>query len=245
MSFNSNENRQLLLQLFKNNPIHLNHPDFFIASFNNIMNNIMTRQDTFISLIGMNKAVIKEISNLAVQQPKQEKKLTKSEIFKNRLSSHEKNFAETINIKKPEEIDFSDNIEENEMKDIDQTMLQRERELKEIMGSYNTNNASKWLETKETREKPTILKIKNDDDIKIDTIDLEKKVKKQVRFEITEKKTESIQNLFGKLKKITDKTSKSNNSSDDISFIKEQLKNIVLKQDMIIEKLDRLFITKN
>ena len=55
------------------------------------------------------------------------------------------------------------------------------------MGNYSKNNASEWLTSKETRETPTVLKIK-DNNVKIDTIDLEKKAKKQVRFEIKEKK---------------------------------------------------------
>ena len=107
-----------------------------------------------------------------------------------------------INIKKPEEIDFSDNVEDGDnFKDMDETMVRREKELNEIMKSYNNKDASNWLSSQETREKPVKLKIK-ENTVSINAIDLERKtkVKKQVRFELKEK-NESMKNFFGKLKK--------------------------------------------
>ena len=47
-----------------------------------------------------------------------------------------------------------------------------------------------------------------------------------------------MKNFFGKLKKKSDMLNSDNS-------IKEDIKNILLKQDLIIEKLDRLLITKN
>jgi|UniRef100_A0A6C0BZI9 hypothetical protein len=237
MSFYSEENRQLLLGLLKNNPTYINNSNYFIKEFNITMHNINNKRDSFNSLMDMNKTLIKQMTTFKL--PEQPKLLNKSEIFQQKLSSHEKNFSDMINIKKPEEIDFSDNVEDGDnFKDMDETMVRREKELNEIMKSYNNKDASNWLSSQETREKPVKLKIK-ENTVSINAIDLERKtkVKKQVRFELKEK-NESMKNFFGKLKK------KSAIINSDNS-IKEDIKNILLKQDLIIEKLDRLLITKN
>ena len=235
MSFNSEENRQLLLGLLINNPIYSINSNYFIKEFNIAMHNINIKRDSFNSLMDMNKTLIKQMTSLKL--PEQPKLLSKSEIFQQKLSSHEKNFSEMINIKKPKEIDFSDNIEDdNSYTDMDETMIKRQEELNEIMKSYNNKDATNWLSSQETREKPVKLKIK-ENTVQINSIDLDKKssMKKQVRFAI-EEKNESMKNFFGKLKK------KQTNNDDSI---KEDIKNILLNQKLIIEKLDRLLITKN
>ena len=239
MSFNNEDNRQLLLDLLTNNPIYINNTNYFIQEFNIAMHDINNNSGSFNSLMDMNKTLIKRMSDLKL--PEQTKLLSKSEIFQQKLSNHEKNFSEMINIKKPEEIDFSDNIDEDDMRDIDETLKQREKELNEIMKTYSTDNKEtvNWLSSKETREKPVKLKIKENtaNTVEINSIDLDKKssMKKQVRFAIQEK-NESMKNFFGKLKK------KQINNDDSI---KEDIKNILLNQKLIIEKLDRLLITKN
>ena len=234
-TFYSQGNRQLLLGLLSHNELYQSNPQYFVSIFNETIENIERRKISYNSLMDMNKAVIKEMSNLKKNVIAEKKPPSKGAIFKQRLEAHEKNFSESINIKKPEEIDFSDKIEDDDIKDMDSTLLQREKELKKIMGNYSKNNASEWLTSKETRETPTVLKIK-DNNVKIDTIDLEKKAKKQVRFEIKEKKA-SIKSFLDKLKK---QSSDNNNST-----FEEDIKNILLKQDMIIDKLDRLLIMKN
>ena len=234
-TFYSQGNRQLLLGLLSHNELYQSNPQYFVSIFNETIENIERRKISYNSLMDMNKAVIKEMSNLKKNVIAEKKPPSKGAIFKQRLEAHEKNFSESINIKKPEEIDFSDKIEDDDIKDMDSTLLQREKELKKIMGNYSKNNASEWLTSKETRETPTVLKIK-DNNVKIDTIDLEKKAKKQVRFEIKEKKA-SIKSFLDKLKK---QSSDNNNST-----FEEDIKNILLKQDMIIDKLDRLLLMKN
>ena len=86
------------------------------------------------------------------------------------------------------------------MRDIDETLKQREKELNEIMKTYSTDNKEtvNWLSSKETREKPVKLKIK-ENTVEINSIDLDKKssMKKQVRFAIQEK-NESMKNFWNK-----------------------------------------------
>lgn len=232
MSFNSLENKELLLSLLSNNNVYLNYPNFFMKSFHDNIDSIQKKMSGK-PLILMNKELIKNMSNIektTTQQPTQEKKLDKNEIFQQQLAAHEKNFSESINIKKPDEIDFSDNIEDGEIKDIDKTMQQREKELEQIMSSYNSDKATNWLSSKETRTPNLKIQEKN---VKIETIDLEKKPKK-VRF-----KNDGIENLFNKLKKNTEpnlfleKKEQKGVSSEDI-------KKILFNQKIILEKLEKI-----
>jgi hypothetical protein len=231
-TFYSQNNRQLLLGLLSHNEVYQSNLQYFLSIFNETIENIERKKLTYNSLMDMNKAVIKKMSNLKKNVITEKKAPKKIDIFKQRLDAHEKNFSDSINIKKPDEIDFSDKIEDDNIKDVDSTLLQREKELKEIMGNYSKNNATDWLTSAETRETSNILKIE-DSNIKVQAIDLEKKAKKQVRFEIKEKK-ETIKTFLDKLKK----------TNNDKS-IEDRMEEISLKQDLIIKKLDRLLILKN
>ena len=227
MLFNSPENNELLLGLLSHNTVYLNYPRFFMKSFHDNIQSIQNEMSGA-TLMEMNKVLIKNMSNIVktkTQEGTQEQTLDKNEIFQKKLAAHEKNFSESINIKKPEEIDFSDNIEDGEIKDIDKTMRQREKELAEIMSSYGSTNASEWLSSKETRTPNLNIQEKN---VKIDTIDLEKKPKK-VRFNI---KNDGIKNLLGKLKKNTEQ------GKDMVSS--EDIKKILFNQKLILEKLEKI-----
>lgn len=229
MLFNSPENNELLLGLLSHNTVYLNYPRFFMKSFHDNIKSIQNEMSGA-TLMEMNKVLIKNMSNIVKTQEKtqegtQEQTLDKNEIFQKKLAAHEKNFSESINIKKPEEIDFSDNIEDGEIKDIDKTMRQREKELAEIMSSYGSTNASEWLSSKETRTPNLNIQEKN---VKIDTIDLAKKPKK-VRFDI---KNDGIKSLLGKLKKNTEQ------GKDMVSS--EDIKKILFNQKLILEKLEKI-----
>ena len=250
MSFNSLENKELLLSLLSNNNVYLNYPNFFMKSFHDNIDSIQKKMSGK-PLILMNKELIKNMSNIektTTQQPTQEKKLDKNEIFQQQLAAHEKNFSESINIKKPDEIDFSDNIEDGEIKDIDKTMQQREKELEQIMSSYNSDKATNWLSSKETRTPNLKIQEKN---VKIETIDLEKKPKK-VRF-----KNDGIENLFNKLKKNTEpnlfleknheayreqkgQKETQQNGGTRQGTSPEDIKKILFNQKIILEKLEKI-----
>ena len=117
---------------------------------------------------------------------------------------------------------------------VDNTLIAREKELKNIMAEYsNENTAMEWLEGKKTKIsnnlkidntsnvkiQPTIL----DDTSKIDTVretnNMQRKPEKRVQFEISEKKL-STSNLLSKFKK-----HESNN------ILLDYLKRIENKQD--------------
>jgi len=236
MSFNSLENKEMLVNLLSNNNVYLNYPSFFMKSFHDNIDFIQKKMSGK-PLMLMNKELIKNMSNIEKTTTTQEKKLDKNEIFQQQLAAHEKNFSESINIKKPEEIDFSDNIEDGEIKDIDKTMQQREKELAEIMNAYDSTNATDWLSSKETR--PPNLKIQ-EKNVKIDTIDLEKKPKK-VRFNI---KNDGIESLFNKLKKNTQpnlgKREQNHFLEKREGVSSEDIKKILFNQKIILEKLKKI-----
>ena len=249
MLFNSPENNELLLGLLSHNTVYLNYPRFFMKSFHDNIQSIQNEMSGA-TLMEMNKVLIKNMSNIVktkTQEGTQEQTLDKNEIFQKKLAAHEKNFSESINIKKPEEIDFSDNIEDGEIKDIDKTMRQREKELAEIMSSYGSTNASEWLSSKETRTPNLNIQEKN---VKIDTINLEKKPKK-VRFDI---KNDGIKSLLGKLKKNTEPEKREQNhfleknreayqeqkGSGWQGTSPEDIKKLLFNQKIILEKLEKI-----
>jgi len=247
MLFNSPENNELLLGLLSHNTVYLNYPRFFMKSFHDNIQSIQNEMPDA-SLMDMNKVLIKNMSNIVKTQDRkqertQEKTLDKNEIFQQQLAAHEKNFSESINIKKPEEIDFSDNIDDGEIKDIDKTMQQREKELAEIMSAYGKTNASEWLSSKETRIPTLKIQEKN---VKIDTINLEKKQKK-VRFNI---KTDGIKGLLGKLKKNTQpnlflekrEQKRQNETQQNWDVSHEDIQKILFNQKIILEKLEKIRI---
>jgi hypothetical protein len=62
------------------------------------------------------------------------------------LQSHKDNF-QSYQVKQPTKIDFSDKSQEFETnRNFNDTLAQREAELKRITGEYNANDAKKWIE---------------------------------------------------------------------------------------------------
>ena len=111
-------------------------------------------------------------------------------------------------------------------------MQQREKELEQIMSSYNSDKATNWLSSKETRTPNLKIQEKN---VKIDTIDLEKKPKK-VRFNI---KNDGIENLFNKLKKNTE-PNLFLEKKEQKGVSPEDIKKILFNQKIILEKLEKI-----
>mgnify|MGYP006960687136 CR=1 FL=1 len=60
--------------------------------------------------------------------------------------------------KKPAEIDFSDPIKDEVIRDVDETLKQREAELKNIMNQYNRKEGDVWISSSQSKEKPENLK---------------------------------------------------------------------------------------
>ena len=155
---------------------------------------------------------------------------TSKEIFSRKLENQQNNFNKMINPKKPNEIDFTDDNEDEPIKNLDfimtQTLADRQKELEFITNKYNTNSqktAQKWL----NREDDEVPKIKIEENIKVNK--LHQNINKKVRFDIDEKPNK-LNNLFSKLK--NKKISNDNN-------IKNMLETIIENQKKIINLLNK------
>lgn len=88
--------------------------------------------------------------------PQDSKDYSKITMFEQRLKAQQDNFNALIHKNKPKEIDFSDKAEDTpiDSRMVDNTLQQREAELKKIMNQYNTNGQSqKWLESQSTSKR--------------------------------------------------------------------------------------------
>jgi len=239
MSVNSRDNKALLWQLLSDHPFLKKDPKKFQSVLEYRVNEIHKNRFHFNNnLMTMNKEIIKQFANEINNQtqPKPLPKMTKTQAFDKKLKEQEDNFSTLINKQKPPDIDFSDKNEEEPVTNrmVDNTLLQREQELKNIMAQYdNENDATTWLKPTETSSAKN-LKIDKTSNIKLQPTIIEnepKQPEKRVRFEISEKKTNfsASSTLFiNKLKKL-----------DKKEEITDYLKRIEDKQDKIIALLER------
>ena len=106
--------------------------------------------------------------------------------------------------KKPAEIDFSDPIKDEVVRDVDETLKQREAELKSIMNQYNKKDEMFGFQVFSQKEKRENLKIEENSSVPqpLDLKESKPKNERRVTFNIEEKKpNNSLGSLFNKLKK--------------------------------------------
>ena len=160
MSVNSNDNKGLLWNLLSKHPNQKKDPKKFQAVLEYRVNEIHRNRFKFNNnLMTMNKEIIKQFAaeippttNKKIQPKKTT--LSKAKVFENKLKNQQDNFNKLINGEKPKEIDFSDKTEEApiDSRMVDDTLQQRELELKKIMAqqAQNSNSATQWLKAEET-----------------------------------------------------------------------------------------------
>ena len=234
MSVNSNDNKALLWNLLSKHPNQKKDPSKFQAVLEYRVNEIHRNRFKFGNdLMAMNKEIIKQFASEIPAQPSkapQPKPLSKAKVFEQRLKSQQDNFNTLINGQKPKEIDFSDKTEETpiDARMVDNTLQQRELELKNIMAQYDSTgkNANEWLKGEETSTSKH-LKIDKKTNIKIesDVVNVPTK-ERRVHFEVEEKPTKTISFL--------DKLKKKDVTDEIISY----LKRIEEKQDLILSLLN-------
>ena len=199
----------------------------------------------------MNQRIIKETYEYAQKISKQNQNPNnlsnmyskKGKDFELRLKSHQENFNTLINGNKPDEIDFSDNIDSEQLIDSDnmeyimnQTLNDREKELEKITIQYSqqdTKKANEWING--NNNNPIKLNIK--ESIKLDNVT--NMAKKKVSFNLDEqsrKKIDVIQNI-DIINEIKDFMNNQNNVSFQ-NIVLEKLEEIVKNQEKIIKHLD-------
>jgi len=237
MSVNSNDNKGLLWNLLSKHPNQKKDPKKFQAVLEYRVNEIHRNRFKFNNnLMAMNKEIIKQFaaeippSTNKKTQPKKPT-LSKAKVFENKLKNQQDNFNKLINGEKPKEIDFSDKTEEApiDARMVDDTLQQRELELKKIMAqqAQNNNSATEWLKAEETSSSKH-LKIDKTSNVKIesDIVKVQEK-ERRVRFEVEENPMKTI-SFLDKLKK-----------KDVKDEIINQLTRIEEKQDKILALLSK------
>ena len=237
MSVNSQQNQELLLQLLSSHPNFNSLKQNIVSDVTNLTNTYNRRNENK-SLVEINKMILKAVTqklNSYISKPPLIPRINnenKDNSFENRLKEHEKNFTQMIRTKKPQEIDFSDPIKDEVVRDVDETLKQREAELKSIMNQYNKKDGNIWISGTQPKEKKENLKIEENSSVPINPIDLKKsksKSERRVTFNIEEKKIDNpLDSLFNKLKE---------KSSEDNSDLLQQ---ILQNQMLIINKLNKL-----
>lgn len=285
MSITSNRNISMLKNLLADHPLLKHDEKKFNELFNKEVKRLHQNRFSFRSnLISMNKELLKffqgitadtikkEQNKKKIQQKRQQQTIhqqfinrrqiekrakEKESNFEQRLSDTRAEFSKVMAGKRPEEIDFSDKIQDTPIKSnqIDLTMSQREAELAEIMKQQPKNkNVEQWLqgENKKNHTNSEInIKIDHSSNVpvNVDPIPgkpiLKKKIiredsNRRVRFQVDERKEinkkEEISDLdfFQKLKLKNEINMKSNMFNNEI---KDILKTICDNQLTIIQEL--------
>ena len=213
MSVNSKENKGLLWQLLSNHPNQKNNPKKFQSVLEYRVNEMHQHRFKFKDLMSMNKEIIKQFSK-EIKAPaparanaralanarapanasapatasKELAKAHRAQVFETKLKDQQDNFNTLINKQKPAEIDFSDNTDESpiDARMVDNTLQERELELKKIMAQYkpNENSAKEWLSGEKTN-----ITIDKNSNINIEP------VVKEVRFAEPQTSTSFLQKL--------------------------------------------------
>ena len=282
MSITSEKNKSMLRSLLNEHPLlKINEREFNMLFDREIIRLHQNRFSFRSNIIEMNKEFLKTFQKLSVdiqrkeEIKKKQEKLQNQSVhqqfvsrrreekrrereainFEQRLSNTKAEFDKVMAGKRPEEIDFSDKIQDVPIKSnqIDLTMSQREAELAAIMKQQTKNkNVEQWLQG-ESNTKPanSEINIKIDHSssipVNIDPIPgkpiLKKKItredtKKRVHFQVDEQnnKKEEINDLefFQKLKLKTENNPNSNIFNKEI---KDILKTISDNQLTIIQEL--------
>jgi len=261
MSIQSEDNRKLLVQLLSSHPLKSADPAGFDSILDSQLERLHNNRFRYRSdLMLMNKEILRIFQEMAytMRPTSQNRKLPvkeeppppKIQIFETRLKEKQDNFNKMIKAVVPEEIDFTDKTKDPPLVSnaIDLTMLQREKELKKIMSSYeNGKGAEAWIKG-DDNIKPSNLNIKIDrkTDVQIDAVPVAQATvintkilppvepKRRVTFMTDNKPPTGLsimntQDLFRKLKL--------KNSDDDVTENKALLREIVSNQDRILKEL--------
>ena len=287
MSITSEKNKSMLKGLLLEHPLlKLNEQEFNMVFEKEVKRLHQNRFSYRSNLIDMNKELLKTFQEIATNVNKRQEERTKQQQiktqtvhqqfmsrrqeekrreqeainFEQQLSNTKAEFDKVMVGKRPEEIDFSDKVQDTPIKSnqFDLTMSQREAELAEIMKQQGkSKKVEQWLQG-ESNAKPS----NSDINIKIDHSSnipvnvepipgkpiLKKKITREdtnrrVRFEVDEpnppNKKENVNQMdfFEKLKLKNEKNKEDNIFNNEI---KDILKTMCDNQSTIIQELKTL-----
>jgi len=256
------ENKQMVLEIIYSMDTMINlRSSEFQTYFNNLYNSIYENKDSFSNITEMNKYLLNECYQYINQKTSQLKNIKptyntspqfqkqpitietidindirhkKDDKFSLKLKSKQEEFDNLISNKVPDEIDFSDKVDESSQNlDVlmSQSLADREKELQMITKKYNEKKTKDFLKAQDTRSDNK--KAKDEDRNK----------NKKVTFNIQETpKNELSNDVSSFLSKL--KTTESNNINDigqneDIKNILTNIEKILSNQEKILELLKK------
>lgn len=220
------------------------------------MMNEMTKYKTHLQGQSIQNSVISK-DNIPITTA--DAQLQKQTLFQKNLETKKNEFEILINKPKPNTIDFADNNEQDkpnisEMeRKLAETIAWREKQLNVVLDTQNKSEesiseASKWInrDNVSSSENNLILKIDKNTPVDINVINLDNKFKKKVSFpdnkepDIDIKEPETFENNFLSLLKKKDTQHITHNTSynldEDIIFMKNQIKELMDKQNILLDK---------
>ena len=245
MSVNATSNKELLFELLSS---VIDENNFLIdiitlqQFIDNQCNSFEKNKQNYSGLSEINKYILDNCYKFLLEnQLKQTQTLSvvddndlfnKSNKFDKNFKMMKENFDSMITLKKPEEINFEDDEDdamppENLETIMNQTLADREKELKNITQKYSDENKKKaedWINKDSLKQTESTINITENQDIK------DIKPKKKVSFE---EPIESF-NLFKKLKKKSEANPKSIRNLEEKVDKLITIQDIVLKQQMKI-----------
>jgi len=273
MSVNSEENKSLLLSILQDHPGYKSNRGDLKDRLFKVIEYVHKERFRFNNnLTVMNKEILRNLQTMipqpTVSDPNvdpgwgthiqdgrviSKDEVPKLKIFEERLKEKQDDFNNLIKAEVPKEIDFSDKTEDRPIitdSTIDQTMQQRQEELRKIMSSYQPDKkaAEAWLNGEAQRPEG----YKKDASPLNSIIKKETKSdeKKRVTFKIEEAPIQTgnsyplktdTESLFNKLKLKTAGVPKSTqvDTVDNASYSK-LLEKIIENQQLILEELRKL-----
>ena len=285
MSITSQKNKNMLKGLLTEHPLlKLNESEFNTLFDREIMRLHQNRFSYRSNLIEMNKELLKTFQKIGVdvrkreEERKRQEELQKQSVhqqfvnkrreekrieretinFEQRLNNTKAEFDKVMTGKRPQEIDFSDKVQDAPIKSnqLDLTMSQREAELAAIMKQQTKNkNVEQWLQgdsNKKVSNSEINIKIDHSSNVPVNVEPipgkpiLKKKITREdanrrVRFEIDEDVSKSDEtsemDFFQKLKLKNERNAESNLFNNEM---KDILKTISENQLVIIQELKKM-----
>ena len=265
-NFTSQENTNLIWELLNENikerfsyNIKNNNNQLINKFFIDTINEIKQTQSKYDNnTMEMNKTALLKCINFIEKNIQYIKEPNKKDVFEIRMKKQKNEFDSLMNKKVPQEIDFSDKLDNKPVDKfaVDKTLAERERELQQITQQYANTDAESWIKNG--------IKKENDDDKikiieepvkKINPILMDKnvnsiqnsKINKRVTFEITEQKTKPPESnsFLNKLKKdATEELSKEvDKIKSDISEIKKSIQTMEDNQNKILTLVENVIKT--
>ena len=263
-NFTSQENTNLIWDLLNEHTtdrfsynLKSNNNKVINKFFIDTINEIQKHQTEYTNIMEMNKTTLLKCINFIDKNIQYIKEPNKKDVFEIRMKKQKNQFDSLMNKKVPQEIDFSDKMDNNPVDKfaVDKTLAERERELQQITQQYVNTDAESWIKNgikKDDDDKIKIIEepIKNVNPILMDKSSMleKEKTNKRVSFEIKEQKTDvkPSSNFLNKLKKkdTTEELSKEiDKIKNDINEIHKSMKTMEDNQNKILSLVENVIKT--